>query len=163
MQVNSEGNREQRAIIEELQSLEASKLAGLKAAERMSEFPADLDERILNGAMQRISKATEKAPVTISIREGMRRQKATRTGIFLRIAAAIAAFGFFLHLSYRLSDGFFKDPCQNEERLACLISQTSSDEIFAFLEDAGLPDEEFLINEELTAPQSADMYEIEMK
>jgi len=152
-------------INRELEALSARQLLSMKS-KPLQEAPAGMEERIFAGAMEQIASKTETSQPTIQLRESIRRQKAGSLSLLLRIAAGIAAIVLMTTMSYKLLLPLEQDDCAGQDVLACLVAQTSDQEIYHYLYESGLPEEEFFLqwmNDELNLDEPEQVFfEIEM-
>jgi hypothetical protein len=156
---------QQEDINRELEALSARQLLAIKSKDTQ-EMPEGLEERMFNGTLERLSSKTETGQPGINLREAIRREKASSFGLLLRIAAGIAAILLMTTMSYKLLLPLPENDCTGQDTLACLVAKTSDQEIYNYLNESGLPEEEFFLqwmNEEpgLNEPEQI-FFEIEM-
>lgn len=152
-------------INHELRELSAQQLLEIKG-KAVQEMPEGLEKQMFTGVLEHISLKSETDQPAVNLREAIRREKAGSFGLLLRIAAGIAALLLMTTMSYKLLLPLGEDDCAGQDVLACLVAQTSDQEIYNYLNESGLPEEEFLLqwmNEAPSLDEPEQVYfEIEM-
>jgi hypothetical protein len=155
----------QEDINRELEALSALQLLAIRSKDTQ-EIPEGLEDRMFAGTLEHLSSKTETSQPGINLREAIRREKASSFSLLLRIAAGIAAILMMTTMSYKLLSTLDEDECTGRDKLACLVAQTSDQEIYNYLYESGLPEEEFFfqwMNEEPGSNEPEQIFfEIEM-
>jgi hypothetical protein len=161
-------NTEQQHIIEELKALEAQQLANLKSAEKANEIPEGIDERMIQGVLAALPEMEAHRKI-VSIKEGMRREKISGFSFFLRIAGTLAIIVTMGIMGYKTMN-LKQNDCEGKDELACLMENTSHEEMLYYLmEDPSNIDEAHILEaipeEEVSATpneDSTELFEIEL-
>lgn len=161
-------SNEQQHIIEELKALEASLLAELKAGEQSSEFDASINDRMIQGVLSAMSDRETNRKV-VSIKEGMRREKISGFSFFLRIAATLAIIVTMGIMGYKTMN-LKQNDCEGKDELACLMENTSQEEMLYYLmENTANLDEEHILEaipeaeiSDTKNNDSTELFEIEL-
>ena len=161
-------NTEQQHIIEELKALEALQLAGLKAGEQSSELDANINDRMIQGVLNALPELETHRKV-VAIKEGMRREKISGFSFFLRIAATVSIIVTMGIMGYKTMN-LKQNDCEGKDELACLMENTSQEEMLYYLmEDPSNIDEAYILEaipeEEVSTTKNEDsteLFEIEL-
>jgi hypothetical protein len=137
-------NTQQQHIIEELKALEAFTLADLKAGESATEFDTNINDQMVQGVLNALPEMESHKKV-VSIKEGMRREKISGFSFFLRIAGTVAIIVTMGIMGYKTMN-FKQNDCAGKDELACLMENTSQEEMLYYLmENTANIDEEHIL------------------
>jgi hypothetical protein len=153
-------------IHRELQALSAMMLHSIKQRP-VENAPEGLEEKISNAAWKQIQAEKKDTVSAINLKASIKREKAGNHKELLRIAAGIVAMAVLMTMGYKLLFPVAQEDCAGDDLLACMVEQTSGEEIYAYLYELGLPEEDFLyelLNEPAddNMPAEQEYYEIDL-
>lgn len=152
----------QKHIREELEELGAKRLEAWSKLPS-EEMPAGLSEKLFDQVLQNVS--SEKKSNIISLKPAINREAKINKSLLLRIAAAFAGVILLMNISYNIMTKP-AETCEGEERLACLLEKTSEEDIYQYLLESGMPeDENYLISiiDDGAEVSATELMEIELQ
>lgn len=152
----------QKHIREELEELGAKHLSDWNKLPS-EEMHAGLSEKLIDQVIQNVS--SEKKTNVINLKPAINREAKINKSLLLRIAAAFAGVILLMNISYNIMTKPVAT-CEGEERLACLLEKTSEEDIYQYLLESGMPeDDDYLISiiDDGADVSATDLMEIELQ